>query len=278
LPAITNDISAADDPSIFATSPPGQGGPNLFSVLQPNLGCTWRKSKNFLHFSHVGIHNVQCHPSTHQKQVYADYMLHVEKDDSKKRQLLTQAAERTRNLCSQPHCRGELTSESNDYIMICMQCGCTEDQLPDTDVGTFNEPAIHIQPAFAYKKKNHFRDWLAKSQGKENTTIPQVVYDSLLNEFRKLRITRAEDVTRPKIRELLTKLKMPKYYHNISQIHYHITGKRPPEFTIEEETILMEMFMKLGIPPSCSSFYHFNFSTGKAGTRKSSLICIRACL
>jgi len=116
-------------------------------------------------------------------------------------------------------------------MIICLKCGYSEIQVADTDVGTYNEPIIPIQAAFAYKKKNHFRDWLAKSQGKENTSIPEVVYDSLLNEFRKMRITRAEDVTRQIIRDLLTKLKMPKYYHNISQIHFHLTGKHPPQFT-----------------------------------------------
>ena len=98
------------------------------------------------------------------------------------------------------------------------------------------------------QKKNHFRDWLAKSQGKENTTIPEVVYDSLMQELKKKRIRRVEDVTREMIRGLLKKLRMSKYYHNLSQIHYHITGLRPPRFTPEEEATLMDMFMELGKP------------------------------
>jgi hypothetical protein len=210
-----NDYSA-DGVITKPTSADEENETNLFAVLQPNLG----------------IGRVQSRPSTNQKEVYAEYLWRVENDSSKRQHLLNQEAERNQNVCSQPQCRGELAEDhENDHMLVCKECGCSEIQLPDTDVGTYNEPIIPIQPAFAYKKKNHFRDWLAKSQGKENTTIPEVVYDSLLNEFRKMRITRAEDVTRQIIRDLLTKLKMPKYYHNISQIHYHLTGKHPPQFT-----------------------------------------------
>uniref|UniRef100_A0A6C0BQ19 Uncharacterized protein n=1 Tax=viral metagenome TaxID=1070528 RepID=A0A6C0BQ19_9ZZZZ len=203
---------------------------NLFSVLQPNLG----------------IERVKNQPTTRQKEVYVEYLSRVEKDDSKRNEIMDQKFERERGVCPLIHCRGELYEEKlNDHMTICTKCGAAFTTLPDTDVGTYNDPIIPIQAPFAYKKKNHFRDWLAKSQGKENTTIPEVVYDSLLNELRNLRITSAEQVTRQIIRDLLKKLKMPKYYHNVSQIHYHITGKRPPQFTGEEEAILMAMFMEL---------------------------------
>lgn len=115
----------------------------------------------------------------------------------------------------------------------------------NTCLGTYNEPVQVLAPAFAYKKRNHFRDWLSKSQAKENTTIPEIVYDALINELKKMRVTKVESVTRQTIRALLKKLKMSRYYHNLSQIVYHITGQHPMSFTGEEETILMGMFTLL---------------------------------
>ena len=95
-------------------------------------------------------------------------------------------------------------------MVYCVNCGAYEEVLPDEEVGTFKEPIIPLQAPFCYLKKNHFRDWLTKSQGKENTAIPQVVYDSLLNELRKMRVVSAEDVDRHMLHDLLRKLKMPK--------------------------------------------------------------------
>ena len=80
-------------------------------------------------------------------------------------------------------------------MLVCLKCGCAEMTVAETEVGTFNNPIQPIPVPFAYKKLNHFRDWLARSQAKENTTIPTVVYDSLLNELKNLRVASAEQVT-----------------------------------------------------------------------------------
>lgn len=146
--------------------------------------------------------------------------------------MLAVKTEEFSGLCRRPFCRGELVEDFvHDHLITCSRCGMSEFALPEKDVGTFNEPTLPIQVPFAYKKKNHFRDWLAKSQGKENTTIPQVVYDSLLQELKKMRLHRAEDVTRKVIRKLLKKLKMSRYYHNSSQLLFHLVGIHPPQFS-----------------------------------------------
>lgn len=185
-------------------------------------------------------------PATREKEIFADYLAEVEHDERKLKELRTSEADRNRDRCSRPECRGELAVDiTNDQQMYCTLCGMSETFLPEKDMGTFNEPTIPAQVPFTYRKKNHFRDWLARSQGKENTTIPQVVYDSLLVEIRKRRITEAKSVTRELLIELMRKLKMNKYYRNVSQIHYHITGKYPPQFTSEQEAVLMDMFSEL---------------------------------
>jgi hypothetical protein len=197
----------------------------LFSVLQPTLG----------------LETVQHRPTTRYQQVMQEYLAKVEHEGTS-----SASANVVVDRCIQPHCRGEMCEDPmNEQFMICSLCGCVEQTLAKECVGTYKEPVVPIQAAFAYQKINHFRDWLAKSQGKENSTIPTVVYDALLNELRKQRIVDAKKVTRELIHKLLKKLKMSKYYHNISQIHYHLTGKYPPQFTAEEEAVMMEMFEQL---------------------------------
>ncbi len=203
---------------------------NLLEVLRPSLS-----------------HNkILAKPQTGEREIFAEYLSKVEGDDSKLREAISQQVAREHGVCSRPECRGELLFDyRHENILYCEKCGSSEFMLAEEDPGTFNEPVVKPQAAFTYKKKNHFRDWLARSQGKEGTNIPDVVYDALLNELRKLRIKQSKDVTRELLIRLLRKLKMPKYYKNISQIHYHITGKHPPQFTQVQETILMQMFLTL---------------------------------
>lgn len=210
---------------------PAPTGPSedIFTIMQPSIAQS----------------GIVTRPVTREREIYAEYMAQVENDSSKLRELGRRSVHSGR--CSRPECRGELVPDSSNHeqLMYCAECGLAETFLPEEDVGTYNEPVIPLQAPFSYKKKNHFRDWLAKLQGKENTTIPEEVYDALLNELYKMRVKKTKQVDREMIQKLLKKLKMPKFYRNVSQIHYHLTGKHPPEFTPEEEQIMMDMFSVL---------------------------------
>lgn len=208
---------------------PGKREDNLLDVLQPGLVQS----------------EIQVRPVTREREIIAHYMAQVEGDEEKLKELHSQRTDRIRDRCRRPECRGELADSLVGDSMYCLECGAMETFLAEEDLGTFNEPTIPLQAPFTYKKKNHFRDWLARIQGKENTVIPKEVYDALLNELHKMRIKSTDNVDRNLIRKLLKKLKMSKYYKNLSQIHYHITGKEPPRFTPVQETTLMEMFMLL---------------------------------
>jgi hypothetical protein len=224
------DDSAPKAPSAGGFKGDGTSPFSILEVLRPSANHT----------------QIIVKPQTREKEIYAEYLSRVEGDDSKIKESIAQQVIREHGVCSRPECRGELQFDfRHENIMYCETCGSSEFMLAEEDVGTFNEPVVKPQAAFTYKKKNHFRDWLARSQGKEGTNIPDVVYDALLNELRKLRVKNSKEVTRELLIDLLRKLKMPKYYKNIAQIHYHITGKRPPQFSQLQESTLMQMFLEL---------------------------------
>lgn len=196
--------------------------------------------------SSVSLTSAIPNPVTKERNIYAEYLAEVEKDTSKIQQLNEADNLLRARTCPDLFCHGELIeSHVNDHTLTCSRCGYCEYVPPDAETGVFDEQNPPQQSAYAYQKKNHFRDWLAKAQGLENRTIPQTVYDALINELRRMHIESAEQVTRSLLRKLLRKLKMSAYYHNLSKIHFHLTGQRPPEFTQEEVEILMDMFTQL---------------------------------
>ena len=66
---------------------------------------------------------------------------------------------------------------------VCPKCGTLEKLLVDSDKPSYKEPPREIS-YFAYKRINHFNEWLAQFQAKETTEIPQELYDQILIEIK----------------------------------------------------------------------------------------------
>ena len=73
--------------------------------------------------------------------------------------------------------------------------------LIDSDKPSYKEPPKEVQ-YYSYKRINHFNEWLAQFQAKETTQIPQEVYDKILLELKKERITNMVDITKSKIKQI----------------------------------------------------------------------------
>ena len=101
---------------------------------------------------------------------------------------------------------------------------------------------------FAYKRINHFNEWLAQFQAKESTDIPEEVYEKILVELKKERIENMCELTPQKLREILKKLKKNKYYEHVPHIINKLNGQPPPIMTRETEEELRRMFKEIQIP------------------------------
>jgi|TARA_B110001469_G_C9644435_1_gene325128 hypothetical protein len=144
-------------------------------------------------------------------------------------------------------CKTEKTLYISDGKMICNICGEETTILIDSDKPSYKDPPREVS-YFAYKRINHFNEWLAQFQAKESTDIPQDVYDNIIIELKKERIVNMEYLKPKKLREILKKLKKNKYYEHIPHIINKLNGIPPPVMTRETEEELRRMFKEIQVP------------------------------
>ena len=150
-----------------------------------------------------------------------------------------------RELCR--NCRNCLTCLQHDAIMICTICGYQEPLLVEQ-----NRPILKQNTKdtthFSYKRINHFREWCNQVQGKESTDIPNDIFEKILNEIKKEKITDTKKITYNKMREILKRLRINKYYEHINYIINRINGIPTPQFSAELEEKLCSMFRDIQAP------------------------------
>ena len=144
-------------------------------------------------------------------------------------------------------CKIEMTIYRSSGVLICTNCGIQKPILLDSDKPSYKEPPKEIS-YFAYKRINHFNEWLAQFQAKETTDIPNSVYDKILVEIKKERIYNLKELTDKKIKQILKKLKLNSYYEHIPHIKSKLTGIKAPTITRELEEKLRGMFRDIQKP------------------------------
>ena len=135
----------------------------------------------------------------------------------------------------------------SDGKMICPTCGDEKFILIDSDKPSYKEPPRELS-YFAYKRINHLNEWLAQFQAKESTDIPQEVYDKILLELKKERMDDISQLSTQKLREILKKLKLNKYYEHVPHIINRLNGVPPPTISREIEEELRRMFKEIQMP------------------------------
>ena len=146
------------------------------------------------------------------------------------------------------HCQStDKTILYNDSISVCNNCGAIQHLLTDNEKPSYKDPPKEIS-YFSYKRINHYQEWLNQIQGKETTDIPEEVFDKIMLELKKQRITETKLINRSKIKEILKKLKINKYYEHIPYILNRITGIPNPNLTQELEEKLRNMFKEIQVP------------------------------
>lgn len=141
-------------------------------------------------------------------------------------------------------CNSEMIMCLNEANLTCSKCGYQEFILVDSDKPSYKDPPREVS-YYAYKKINHFNEWLAQFQAKESTEIPQEIYDEILIQLKKERITNMGSLKPTKLREILRKMKCSKYYEHIPHIINRLNGQNAPFMSREDEEKLRHMFREI---------------------------------
>jgi DNA repair exonuclease SbcCD ATPase subunit len=142
------------------------------------------------------------------------------------------------------HCGNDMIMCLNEANLTCSKCGYQEFILVDSDKPSYKDPPREVC-YYAYKKINHFNEWLAQFQAKESTEIPQDIYDAILVQLKKERITNMSTLKPTKLREILRKMKCSKYYEHIPHIINRLNGQNAPFMSREDEEKLRHMFREI---------------------------------
>jgi len=150
-----------------------------------------------------------------------------------------------KNICN--ICNENVLQNLVEGVSICSNCGEQTHILIDTERPSYKEPPAEYN-YFNYKRMDHFNEWLAQFQSKESTDIPNDVIDKIIIELKKQKIKNIAELSNSKIREILKKLKLNKYYEHISYIKYKINGIPPPIIEPHIENKLRAMFREIQNP------------------------------
>jgi len=140
-------------------------------------------------------------------------------------------------------CGEDMKISINDATVSCPHCGFHRLILMDSDKPSYKDPPREIS-YYAYKRINHFNEWLAQFQAKESTEIPEEVFENIQGQIKKERL-QASSLNRSKIREILKKLKYNSFYEHVPHILSRLNGHTAPVMGRETEEKLRYLFKEI---------------------------------
>lgn len=146
------------------------------------------------------------------------------------------------------YCGGtERTVVLQDGCSFCNACHTVEYIIVDHDRPSYKDPPKEVT-FFAYKRINHFNEWLNQVQGKETTEVPEEIYDMILLEIKKRKMTNMADLTHKRLKDILKKLRANRYYEHIAFLINRLNGLPIPHLSNELEERLRSMFCEIQVP------------------------------
>ena len=188
------------------------------------------------------VFNVKETVGLKRKDIFIDYLAEVENQNV--------ARPRERKIEQCDNCSSSNILHFHDTSeLVCDSCGLVIAHLISEEL-TYREEQETSEKVvnYSYKRENHFNEWLSQFQAQEMTTIPDEVMDQLRAELKKIKIKKLDEITHAKIRGLLKKLRLNKYYEHVPYITNILNGIKAPNMPQELEERLRIMFKDIQKP------------------------------
>ena len=148
-------------------------------------------------------------------------------------------------LCN--NCKIEKTVHINEGLLICRNCGHSENALLDVEKSGIKDRNIENKPSM-YKRINHLSELLNQFQAKESTDIDDDVYEQIKEELRRQRKLDYSKLNYDLMRQVLKKLRLNKFYEHIYHIINKLNGLPPPTLSKKLEFMIKQKFIEIQQP------------------------------
>lgn len=197
---------------------------------------------------------------TQSKKMYQEYWKNVNNEFINPQDYVVSS-----DVCQSCH-KGELVPQDEEGILICnnMQCGKFITYIVDSSKPNNKEPPNEVSYT-AYIRLNHFKEILSQFQAKETTQIPEEVIEAIRARIKKERIEDISTINYNKMREILRKLGLNKYFEHIQFIN-SIFGIKPPIMNEELHETLCVLFIEIQkpwavhCPPDRTNFFNYTYT------------------
>lgn len=150
-------------------------------------------------------------------------------------------------------CDNEKTLIQSEGLYVCKKCGEVEHVIIESEIPNHKD-SMNEKPRTPYKKQTHLAETLNQFQAKETTEIPPKIFNGIIIELKKMKISIKEltDMKYSKakllIKQILKKLRFTTFYEHIPFILSKITNKPAPTISRETEEIIKKMFKQIEEP------------------------------
>lgn len=149
----------------------------------------------------------------------------------------------TNNVIKCNNCNSNNFDIYDSTVYICKECFSQQNILSHTS--SYNDiDRVNISTKYMYDRRIHFRDCIKQYQGKQNSTIPQKIYDDLKREFEMHHLLDHDSsniyhkITKNQILLFLKELGYANHYENVHLIHYNFTKIKPDDISHLEDKLM----------------------------------------
>jgi len=193
------------------------------------------------------IFNTNVKKGLQRKDLYHDYLRNVERfngviENEKEQETMKMVEMFTCSLCKSSNVFTDTNSER-----VCHDCGNSIIIMVD-ELSYKDEQNVEKVINYSYDRNNHFNEWILQFQAQEKTNIPNEVIEKLRSEFKKQQVKNLKEITHAKVKALLKKLRLSKYYEHVPYISNILNGLKPPQMSQALEDRLRMMFKDVQEP------------------------------